>query len=258
MDALRERGWPAHSMPLIHIGEPESPAEQAGLRHWRQNWPQADATLFVSGAAVSHFFAADVAPVPADLKTRFWAPGPGTARLLASQLARLGMDAARIDAPADDAAQFDSEHLWPQVASQVGPGRLVLIVRGVSPEQEPADAGDIAGSGRDWLIRQCLTLGARVEGCVAYARRSPVLTPSNEALIHAAAEAGSAWLFSSSEALRTLRAREIVADWSRSSALVTHPRIAQAAQEAGFGHVLVTRPSLGDVMRTLESAWYRP
>jgi uroporphyrinogen-III synthase len=258
VDVLREQGWPAHALPLIHIGEPEAVGHQDRLRHWRAHWPQADALLFVSGAAVSHFFAGGVAPPPANLKTRFWAPGPGTARLLAQALAARGIGAERIDAPPADAAQFDSEHLWPQVASQVQPGRLVLIVRGASHEKNAPDAAEVAGHGRDWLIQQCRSLGASVEGCVAYERRPPVLTPADEALIRASAEPGNAWLFSSSEALRPLMALRPEVDWSQAMALGTHLRIAETARAAGFGQVLVTRPALSDVMRTLESAWYRP
>jgi uroporphyrinogen-III synthase len=256
--ALCAQGWPAVALPLIHIGEPETIAEKEGLRHWRAHWPQADAILFVSGAAVTHFFTRDVLPPAVALKTRFWAPGPGTARQLAQALQALGLDAGRIDSPPSDAAQFDSEHLWPRVASQVEPGRLVLIVRGTSADHDATEAGEVAGSGRDWLIRQCLARGARVEGCVAYLRRTPVLTPPDEAVVRATVDEGSAWLFSSSEALRALRALRPAPDWSRAIAIVTHPRIGAAARDVGFGHVLVTRPALGDVMRTLESVWYRP
>ncbi|WP_439586721.1 uroporphyrinogen-III synthase [Hydrogenophaga sp.] len=259
VNALREQGWPAHALPLIRIDEPETPDGQESLRHWRAHWPQANAILFVSGAAVNHFFAQRVASPPADLKTRFWAPGPGTARLLTQALGPLGIDTGCIDSPLADAEQFDSEHLWPRVVSQVGPDRLVLIVRGASPGHDVLpDRSEVAGSGRDWLIQQCLALGARVEGCVAYVRHPPVLNQADAALIHSAVEPGSAWLFSSSEALRTLRALRPTSNWSLASALVTHPRIADAAREAGFGHVLVTRPAIGDVMRTLESVWYRP
>ena len=269
VNALREQGWPAQALPLIHIGEPESPDDKEGLRHWRAHWPQADAILFVSGAAVNHFFATGVAPPPmAHLRTRFWAPGPGTARLLAQALETLGIDTARIDTPTVDSAQFDSEHLWPLVASQAGPGRLVLIVRGASRGSLPASrtrvkarasAGvEVAGNGRDWLIQRCLALGARVEGCVAYARCAPVFTPHDEALIRAASDAGSAWLFSSSEALQPLRALAPAPAWASASALVTHPRIGENAKEAGFGRVVVARPALSDVLRALESAWYRP
>lgn len=259
VDALRAEGWPAHALPLIDIAEPESLSDLQTLRHWRAHWSDADALLFVSGAAVSHFFAKGVVAPGAPTATRFWAPGPGTARLLAQAVEPLGLGADRIDSPPADAAQFDSEHLWPVVAPQVGPGRRVLIVRGTSPNgPEEADAPVVAGNGRDWLIRQCTAAGAQVEGCVAYARRTPVLSAADRALVDAATGEGSVWLFSSSEALAPLQALAPAPVWTRATALVTHPRIAASAQQAGFGRVVQTRPALSDVVRALESGWTRP
>ena len=259
VEALRAEGWPAHALPLIDIAGPESPSDLQTLRHWRAHWADADALLFVSGAAVSHFFAEGVVAPGAPTRTRFWAPGPGTARLLARALEPLGLGAGRIDAPPADAAQFDSEHLWPVVAPQLGPGRRVLIVRGSSPNgNDEADAPAVAGNGRDWLIRQCTAAGALVEGCVAYARRAPVLSAADRALVEAATGEGSVWLFSSSEALAPLQALAPAPVWARATALVTHPRIAASAQQAGFGRVVQTRPALSDVVRALESGWTRP
>ena len=80
--ALQARGWPAEAWPLITIGEPTQASDLQALRHWRAHWPAQDALMFVSAAAVTHFFAGVQAPAPAP-STRFWAPGPGTARVLA-------------------------------------------------------------------------------------------------------------------------------------------------------------------------------
>lgn len=259
VQALRAEGWPAQALPLIRISPPVSEADQADLHHWRAHWTQADAILFVSGAAVSHFFDGDVAAPALPPRTRFWAPGPGTARLLAQAIGPLGLDAGCIDAPSADAAQFDSEHLWPVVSHQIGPGRRVLIVRGTSSAGE--DAGSptgVAGTGRDWLIRQCLDAGAQVQGCVAYARLAPTLSADDRGLVASSANARSVWLFSSSEALMPLQACQPAPPWAQTTALVTHPRIAQAATRAGFGRIVQTRPALADVMRTLESGWSRP
>lgn len=262
-DALLAQGWPALALPLIHIAAPQTPQDLATLQHWRRHWEQADAMLFVSAAAVRHFFASGViAPLPTR-RTRFWAPGPGTARQLAQVLAPLGVPASSIDAPAASADQYDSEHLWSLVSSQVGPGRLVLIVRGTSPHAPAgtgvdADAGAVAGSGREWLIEQCTAAGAQVRGCVAYARRAPALSPTDHDRIGQAMGEGSVWLFSSSEALSPLRALHPPAAWANACALVTHPRIAATARQAGFGRVLQVRPTLADVVRALESGWTRP
>ncbi|WP_297655932.1 uroporphyrinogen-III synthase [Hydrogenophaga sp.] len=259
VSALREQGWPAHALPLIQITEPPSPDDLATLHHWRTHWAQADAILFVSTAAVQHFFARGVSAPPASSRTRFWAPGPGTARQLAQALAAMGLPVGRIDAPDDDAGQFDSEHLWPRVRSQVGPGRTVLIVRGASTlGLPPADPPGVPGSGRGWLIEQCVAAGAQVQGCVAYARQVPVLSADEQAWVDSATGEDSAWLFSSSEALLPLHALQPTRDWSHAGALATHPRIATAARQAGFGRVVQTRPTLPDVVRALESGWTRP
>lgn len=258
VQALRAQGWPALALPLIDIGEPASGEVRAALQAWRENWSQVDALLFVSGAAVNHFFAEGaVARPPTAFTTRFWAPGPGTARQLAQALGALGIAPERIDSPPADAEQFDSEHLWPVVAPQVVAGRRILIVRGSSTEAPAADAS-VPGNGRDWLIHRCEARGARVEACVAYERRPPVWDDAARLFVAQATQAGSVWLFSSSEALAALRMAQPLLRWNAVTALVTHPRIAQAARDAGFGRVIESRPSLPDVMRTLESGCTAP
>lgn len=224
------------------------------LQKWREQVFETHAAMFVSGAAVSHFFAGmepaqvgdRLAAGPAP--TRFWAPGPATA----AALQEVGVPVDRIDAPARDAPQFDSETLWPIVAPQLHARARVLMVRGISAGA-PLDV--VPGSGRDWLIHQCLAAGARVEACVAYERRPPVWTSGQQALARAATGPDVAWLFSSSEALANLQTLVPMADWQHTFALVTHPRIAQSAQAAGFGHVVTSRPALRDVMLGLESTW---
>ncbi len=253
-EALCQRAWPAHALPLIEIGEPSDAAILRALQEWRQQVFRADAAMFVSGAAVTHFFAGmepvQVASALAagSAPTRFWAPGPATA----AALQEAGVPVDRIDAPAQDALQFDSETLWPIVAPQLHAGALVLIARGIS-SGAPVDA--VAGSGRDWLIQQCLAAGARVEACVAYERRPPVWTIGQQALARSAVGSDAAWLFSSSEALANLQSLVPQADWQHTFALATHPRIAQSAHATGFGHVVTSRPALRDVMLVLESTW---
>jgi len=253
VQVLHAHGWPAHALPLIDIGEPTSAPAKAALQAWRADWQRADALMFVSGAAVSHFFAdGSIAPPVEPVNTRFWAPGPGTARQLAQALAALGVAPDRIDAPAEDADQFDSEHLWPVVAPQVRAGSHILVVRGLSVDAPPG-GGPVAGNGRDWLIRQCEAAGARVDGCVAYERRPPALGEVDSQRLLDGTKAGSVWLFSSSEALAALRVLQPQAHWGAATALATHPRIAQVARETGFGRVIESRPSLNDVLRALES-----
>jgi uroporphyrinogen-III synthase len=64
---------------------------------------------------------------------------------------------------------------------------------------------------------------------------------------------GSIWLFSSSEAVANLVASLPGQSFGQARAVATHPRIAQAAREAGFGCVLKTRPTLDDVVASIES-----
>jgi len=260
VSVLQAAGWPAQALALIEIGEPQSPAALAALTHWRQHWSTMDALMFVSAAAVRHFFAAESHTPEQPLATRFWAPGPGTARVLAQALQRLGLDASRIDAPALDAAQFDSESLWPVVQPGLRPGQQLLIVRGLSEgaaDPVPTDP-QLPGHGRDWLIEQCQAAGVQVQACVAYQRRAPKLDAATLHQLHLGQAPGSVWLFSSSEALEHLQACAPGADWSHASALATHPRIQQRARESGFGTVLPTRPALADVLRALESGWNPP
>lgn len=260
---LQAEGWPAQALPLIEIAVPGDPLVRERLRQAQAHWLDADAIMFVSAAAVQHFFSGmgQTAAV-ARVHTRFWAPGPGTARALAQALAAHGLGAEHIDAPAAHAAQFDSESLWPVVAGQLRPGQRILIVRGASQDapapSSPESAGHaLAGHGRDWLIQQCLAAGAQVQACVAYERRAPASTPSSPGWIRTATGPGCVWLFSSSEALAHLNKLAPACDWTQTSALATHPRIAATARAAGFGRVVETRPALPDVLRALESNWSR-
>ncbi|MDQ3273162.1 MAG: uroporphyrinogen-III synthase, partial [Pseudomonadota bacterium] len=59
----------------------------------------------------------------------------------------------------------------------------------------------------------------------------------------------SVWLFSSSEAVGHLPP----GDWSQGRALATHPRIAEAARAAGWGVVVESRPTLADIVASIES-----
>lgn len=232
---LAAHGVHAVSLPLI---DTVPPADDRDLRHWRAHWPQADALMFVSGAAVRAFFdATPMAAVPTH--TRFWAPGPGTAQALAEALPVWGVSPAQIDAPPIEAEQFDSEALWAVVHPQVRPGHTVVVVGG--------------GAGRDWLAERCEAAGATVHRCVAYARQAPNPTPAWRAQLLQVQQANSVWLFSSSQAIDHLQALVPDADWSGSRAVVTHPRIGQAAHAAGFARVCMSRPTLVDVIKTLES-----
>ncbi|MEY4979920.1 MAG: hypothetical protein RLZZ352_2190 [Pseudomonadota bacterium] len=262
VQALQAQGWPAQPLPLIAITPPADPAQLAELQRFRAQCVDWDVLMFVSAAAVQHFFDESVpAPAAGAHWPRCWAPGPGTARALVQALAARGLSPAWVDAPAPDVPQFDSEALWAVVAPQLHPGLRLGWVRGgsagrVAPIVSPSG---LAGQGRDWLIQQCQAAGAVVQACVAYVRSAPVLSHPQQMLLQTASQAGSLWLFSSTEAVLHLRQlADPAADWAAACALTTHPRIAAAARAAGFGSVLETRPALADVLRVLEQNWSRP
>ena len=258
---LELRGLAAVALPLIAIGPCTEPAAQQALHHARAHVAQGGspdrphggyyrALMFVSGNAVAYFFESNRALAlipygPLAIDTRAWSPGPGTARALAAA----GVPAGQIDGPAANALQFDSESLWQQVSHQIGPGDRVLIVRGHS--HGATDAAQ--GTGRDWLAQHIADAGGQVEFVAAYERVAPVLTAAQVALAQQAAQDGSVWLLSSSEAVRHLCQALPQQSWQAAQALATHPRIAQAACAAGFGNVIECRPALDDVVASIES-----
>jgi uroporphyrinogen-III synthase len=256
VDALRAGGFDARALPLIAIEPVEDAVARAALDRARHAVAERDAVMFVSAAAVEHFFASApaenfLAPAPVGgaaiggahdgAPRRCWATGPGTVRALR----RAGLPEACIDAPAGEAATFDSETLWALVRAQVGAGTRVLIVRGGDARARP--------TGRDWLLREIEGAGGVVDTVVAYRRLEPRLDDAARALATAASADGSVWLFSSSEAVAHLSQALPGADWGAARAVATHARIAQAAREAGFGRVGLASPRLDDLVASIES-----
>jgi uroporphyrinogen-III synthase len=217
----------------------------------RLAWQQLDqyqALMFVSGNAVAQFCAAQVPPSLAGWAqrapaTRAWATGPGTRKALL----KAGVAASQVDAP--ETGQFDSEALWQRVRLQTRPGGKVLIVRGA----DARPAAPAHGVGRDWLAQTLKDAGVPVEFVVAYQRLAPSCSPAQRAWLGQAAVDASVWLFSSSEAITNLQRMAPHQSWQQARALATHPRIAQAARLAGFGVVWESRPSLEDVLASIES-----
>lgn len=254
VEQLSARGLQAVALPLIAIGPSTAPGAQEALHQAQAQQDQYRALMFVSGNAVAYFYEQNMAfartsKAQTAIKIRAWAPGPGTARALEQS----GVPRENIDGPAADAPQFDSEALWQQVGPQIRPGDRVLIVRGRSATPEGAH-DNAQGTGRDWLARQIEAAGGRVEFVVAYERGAPRFTADEVALAQQAAQDGSLWLLSSSEAVAHLAQALPAQHWGAARALATHPRIAEAARRAGFGLVRECRPALEDVVASIESA----
>ena len=253
VQALSQQGLEVLALPLITIHAlPDTSALQAA---WRQLGDYA-ALMFVSGAAVEHFFAERTAPGnglhPSPVPTpRFWATGPGTA----AALRRHGIAENHIDAPASDGGQFDSEALWDVVGARVQAGDQVLIVRGGDGPPGPAVplAESSPGVGRDWLAQHLVEAGARVDFVPAYWRGAPAFSAQRIALAREAAGDGSVWLFTSAQAVANLVACMPGQDWGGARGLATHARIASAARMAGFGVVWESRPGISDVVASIES-----
>jgi uroporphyrinogen-III synthase len=271
VDALQAAGYQALVLPLIEVGP--ATHRQPVVQAWT-HWPEFQAVMFVSAQAVRYFFDSQPAAMCADSGQaastwvngpRCWATGPGTHKALRDA----GVPEVCIDSPAADAAQFDSEALWQRVAVQVKTGQPVLIVRGhdVSADagmsQTPAGASQTVpsavadvpanGTGRDWLAQQLQAAGASAQFVVAYERRSPAWSAEQKAQATQAATDGSMWCFSSSQAIQHLVHALPAQSWAKARCIATHPRIAQTAHGLGFGEIHLSKPSLADLLVSLES-----
>jgi uroporphyrinogen-III synthase len=221
VEKLRERGIEAQALPLIAI---EPIADTAALRDAWHLLPQRDLAMFVSSNAVEGFFAARPAARTWPRGLRAAATGPGTVAALVAA----GVPAAQCVAPR--AAPYDSSALWAELQTENWSGRSALIVRG--------------DGGRDEFAQALRAAGAKVAFAQAYSRRAPVWSDGEQALAQAAVEAPRrhVWLLSSAEAIDHLVALLPGRDWKPAIAVASHPRIAQRARRAGFGHVLEAPP----------------
>ena len=229
-------GWSVAALPLIEIRPSRHPLSQTG-----SELAECPARMFVSAAAVQHFFAAR--PPTAAAPWQAWATGSGTALALR----QAGLPARQIVSPPADAPQFDSEALWACVEGSLQAASPVAIVRG-SDEQ-----GKLAG--RDWLAQQLQQRGVPVRFVAAYERHLPHWTEAQRALAQRAAEGQPApvWVFSSSEAVANLQRLLPDQGWQQARAVATHPRIAANVRRAGFGLVCESRPPLEALMASIES-----
>ena len=266
---LQRTGFTAQALPLIEIAAVTSATDVTALTQACNNFGDYTACMFVSGNAVEQFFSLisglkvplaqlmrgqaateNIANRLPNLP-RFLAPGPGTV----AALLIAGVSATQIDAPAPDAAQFDSEALWHVIGQRDWRGAKVLIVRG------KGDAADTsAGTGRDWLMQHWQSRGASVDVVSSYERRVARLSGAQIELAKAASHDGSVWLFSSSEAVANLVGQPGLqsANWHSARAIATHPRIHAAVVLAGWGVVHLSRPALPDIAQALRSIESKP
>jgi len=228
VQALRARGLDAQALPLIDIAPVE---DAAPLREAWATLADQQLVMFVSANAVAQFFAVRAALQHWPIGTLAGSTGPGTTGALRAA----GVPEAAIVEPAPGAT-LDSESLWMRLRHRDWKGKGALIVRGEE--------------GRDWLADTLRSAGAQVSFLAAYRRMPPRMDLEGRAVLaQALAHAERhCWVFSSSQAIQHLRA--LAQEWAAyrglgGTALVPHPRIAQAASEAGFDDVQVVEPGLG-------------
>lgn len=237
VDQLAAAGVPAVALPLIGI---EPVVAEGAVDELHAAWralPALRFVMFVSGNAVQQFFAHRPAGVDWPAGLRAGATGPGTAQALR----QAGLPDAAIVQPAAG-GRWDAEALWARIGADAWRGAEVLVVRGER--------------GRDWLAEQWRAAGARVRFLEAYRRTLPALDAAQHAVLGQAVAQPAAWcwLFSSSESVLNLQQLAPPgARWTDATALATHPRIAEAARQAGFGAVTVVQPELAAVA----AAWHR-
>ena len=225
---LAALGVKAAALPLIEI----LPARDPGPVQAAWEALQAvDLAVFVSPNAVEQFFAHALGNWPAH--TLAACVGPGSAQALLDR----GVPAAQVVQPAADAASLDSEHLWAQLSPRRDwASARVLLLRG--------------DGGREWLAQRLAEAGACVDAVTVYHRAAPRFDAAGQALLHAALAdpAGHVWLFSSAEAVGHLHGFRLAGQ----RAIATHPRIADAARDAGFAPVVLARPDPEAVTRALK------
>ncbi|WP_347485981.1 uroporphyrinogen-III synthase [Vandammella animalimorsus] len=250
------------ALPLIHIQFLDDATSVQRRLSALAKLDQWAAIMHVSPNAVQGFWDAQAMQLWRQLLAtganlpRLWAPGPGTAQALQAQ----GFALEWLDQPAADAEQFDSEALWQQVQTQISPGAQVLILRGsrafagTAIPAAPRQVQD-EGHGRDWLARQLQQRDAQLHFLPVYRRSPPTWDAGQRDLAMGAAAARRIWLLSSSEGVQhlpQLLPGQDEAFWRGQSAIVTHPRIAQAAQRIGFGQIHASAPTVQAIALCLQ------
>jgi uroporphyrinogen III methyltransferase/synthase len=198
--------------------------------------------VFVSPNAVDYAFSALSSSWPSHVALGVVGPGSVAALLRqgvtapAHTVISPSADATITETPTDP--RYDSEALYAAIVTHFGHEGLkdkrVLIVRG--------------DGGREWLADTLSAAGAKVEKVAAYRRIVPEPSMRDWERIHALlAGEPHAWLLTSSEGVRNLEelAREyLTVDETltlKQAPLVTpHPRIAEAARQAGFDRITVS------------------
>lgn len=250
---LQRGGARAQALPLIATAPPAQP--NAVTQAWR-SLHDMRLVMFVSPAAAQHFFAARPAGAAWPLHTLAAAPGPGTATVVRQLGAPAGLNPTQVLSPGADAAQFDSEHLWPVLHALPWQGARVLIASGGTGDQ---------AQGRQWLSQRWREQGAEVQAVLCY-QRGPAqwsTTERERALRALQHPEQHLWLFSASAAIDHLVRHQLptLASSATSAgealhhlrALCTHPRVAETARQAGIQTCWNCAPTLQAVLKQVHA-----
>lgn len=226
LDAFVEQDIPAIYFPLLQI-EPIKPNTElikarASLHQW--SW-----IMFVSSNAVTHFFNGLSKDWPQHWPShlRVGATGKGTAKALLEA----GIAPQQIDQP-QEAQPQDTEHLWAHICHRNWKNTQVLLVRG--------ENADCLRPNRDWFLQVLQQAGAHVQALPVYYRAAPKWTDKQIAWLSSQQAQQACWILTSAQGISYLPTQ----DWSKAIALVTHPRIGEAARAAGFVKIIYTQPQL--------------
>ncbi|MGC7406613.1 uroporphyrinogen-III synthase [Pandoraea pneumonica] len=261
--ALHAEGIDSLAFPLLHIAAQADAEALAALDAALADISAYALAVFVSPNAVSHALARLVhlksggGAASGDVANAsvYWPPslpvavvGPGSAQALAE--ADIAPPQHQVIVPPGGPdARFDSEALLAQLDVSALAGKRVLLVRG--------------DGGRELLADTLRAAGAHVDIVSAYTRRAPAPDAAAWAALEArlASNARSAWVLTSSEAVRhlatLLAARygtqqgihtpgtpHILAQILAAPCFTSHARIADAARAAGFDRI--TQCAAGD------------
>ncbi len=241
LQALAVAGMEAFEFPLIEIFSTD---DHTLLVKAFAALKQYALVIFVSPAAIE--FASAHLPLQWPAMVPIGVVGPGSVRALKQY--GIAAPLQRVIAP-DQAVRYDSETLAAALDQTLGlaslSGRSVLIVRG--------------DSGREWLADTLRAYGAQVEVVSAYRRALPVPTLAQWTRVRALlAGEPHAWLLTSSQGVRNLerlaQAHLSEAEQSalkRSPIIVSHARIAECADAAGFVTIMQCHAGDESIARAL-------
>ncbi|MBU6435910.1 MAG: uroporphyrinogen-III synthase [Betaproteobacteria bacterium] len=236
--ALEQAGFEVESFPLFETRpmpgwQPDAPALD-GL------WDSALVVVISPTAAARLAEGVNVA-WPRNIPIAV--PGPGTR----DAVRRAGID-AHIICPVKAEDGYDASALLNAISAALGMGQIrtgrALLVRGET--------------GNDLLVNGLKRLGYEVEVVTAYAYEPVQLTADKQLRLARLLTSGhdTAWLLAQARAVthldalaRNLRPTGLAGH----NAVAIHPRIAAAAQRAGFHRVLTVEPSPSAIVAALES-----